>query len=172
MPVPGTAVPDRIAADFEIAVRTNKEAMQALFDFEAVGEYEILLHRYDLYGRVELDEHQKAVLAAEDGTPYPVAREQRNIGNFYPRWVQPTIGTGGCTLGPPKTYYGKRLGDIEPLQAGTPPGYQVLFEHATEWLASGGVVRVQCTGGTGGIALVWTKRDNARGYDLITMYKD
>ena len=32
--------------------------------------------------------------------------------------------------------------------------------------------RFLCKGGKGGLAVVYTKRDNARGYDLITIYDD
>ena len=60
--------------------------------------------------------------AAEDGTPYPAARERRNVGNFYPLLAQRTVGTGGCTAATPRTRYGRDLGRaFEPLPAGTPP---------------------------------------------------
>ena len=36
----------------------------------------------------------------------------------------------------------------------------------------GGVIAIRCPGGTRGLALVYTKRDNERGYDLITIYDD
>jgi hypothetical protein len=40
-------------------------------------------------------------------------------------------------------------------------------------MANGGVVRIGgCKGGKGGLALVYTKKANARGYDLITIYDD
>ena len=57
------SVPERVAADFEQAVKTSKDAYVALFDFVDVGEYEILLHRYDLNGRFpDLDDahHQES----------------------------------------------------------------------------------------------------------------
>jgi hypothetical protein len=167
-------VADRVVADFEAAVKTNKDAYVALFDFAAVGEYEILLHRYDLDGRLaNLPDDQKAQFAAEDGTPYPAAREHRNVGNFYPFLAQRTVGTGGCTRSEPRTHYGKLLGaTFEPLRDGTPPGYEILRTHANAWLERGGVVGLRCSGGRGGLALVYTARDNARGYDLITIYDD
>ncbi len=168
------SLPERVAADFEAAVQTSKDAYVALFDFVAVGELEILLHRYDLNGRlVHLDDEQKAQFAAEDGTPYPEARERRNVGNFYPILAQRTVGTGGCTAGEPRTHYGKLLGQkYEPLPEGTPPGYEILRTHANASLDKGGVVAIRCTGGKGGLAIVYTSRDNARGYDLITIYDD
>jgi hypothetical protein len=174
LPPRPTNLADRVVVDFEAAVMMNKDAYVALFDFAAVGEYEILLHRYDLNGRLKnLPDEQKAAFAAEDGTPYSAARERRNVGNFYPILAQRTVGTGGCTRREPRTHYGKLLGfPFEPLPEGTPPGYEILRTHANEWLAKGGVVGLHCSGGNGGLALVYTARDNARGYDLITIYDD
>jgi len=182
-----TSLPDRVAADFEAAVKQSKDAYVALFDFAAVGEFEILLHRYDLNGRlVHLEDDQKQQFIDEDGTPYPAARERRNVGNFYPILAQRTVGTGNCTASEPRTRYGKLLGaPFEPLppqsdvsiagqriQKPTPPNYAVLRDHVNAWLASGGVVGLRCAGGKGGLAIVYTARDNARGYDLITIYDD
>lgn len=165
---------ERVVADFETAVKQSKDAYVALFDFAAVGEYEILLHRYDLNGRLtNLTDSEKEQFAAEDGTPYSAERERKNVGNFYTFLAQRTVGTGGCVAGEPRTSYGKMLGQpFEPLPEGTPPGYETLRTHANAWLAQGGVVGFRCTGGKGGLALVFTARDNARGYDLITIYDD
>jgi hypothetical protein len=176
-PAPGPAkagtLPERVVADFETAVKASQDAFVGLFDFAAVGEYEILLHRYDLNGRlVHLTDDQKAQFRAEDGTPYPEARERRNVGNFYKILAQRTVGTGGCVAGEPRTHYGKLLGTFEPLPADTPPGYETLRTHATAWLANGGVVGIKCSGGKGGLALVFTAKPGARGYDLITIYDD
>lgn len=167
-----TTVPERIASDVEAAVKRGPEAFVDLFDFEAVGEYEILLHRYDLAGRHHLSAAETATITAEDGTPYPALRERRNVGNFYPRWVSAAVGTGGCANAVPRTHYGQRLATIDDLAPGTPPGYQILHDHAAAWVAAGGVVGVRCTGGAGGVAVVWTKAANARGYNLITIYND
>ncbi len=169
-----TTLAERVVADFETAVKQSKDAYVALFDFAAVGEYEILLHRYDLNGRMtNLTDGEKEQFAAEDGTPYPAERERKNVGNFYTFLAQRTVGTGGCVAGEPRTNYGKLLGQtFEPLPEGTPPGYETLRTHANGWLAQGGVVGFRCSGGTGGLALVFTARDNARGYDLITIYDD
>jgi hypothetical protein len=165
----GTAMPaspsisDRVVADFEAAVKTSKDAYVGLFDFVAVGEYEILLHRYDLLGRLaHLTDKVKKQFFNEDGTPYPEARERRNVGNFYPLLAQRTVGTGGCKATPPRTKYGKLLGTFEPLPAETtaefdgekhtaptPPGYKILWEKATAYLAKGGVVAFTCSGGQG-----------------------
>jgi hypothetical protein len=41
-----------------------------------------------------------------------------------------------------------------------------------KYVESGGLVAFSCKGGRGGIALVWTARQNERGYDLITIYDD
>jgi hypothetical protein len=169
-----TDIKSRVVADFEAATKASKDAYVALFDFAAVGEMEILLHRYDLNGRLpNLPEDQKAQFAAEDGTPYPAERERRNVGNFYSFLAQRTVGTGGCTAAAPRTRYGQLLGvPYEPLPEGTPAGYETLRTHANEWLTKGGVVGMTCTGGKGGLALVYTAKDNARGYDLITIYDD
>ena len=169
-----SAPPARVVADFETAVKTSKEAYVALFDFSAVGEYEILLHRYDLNGRFpDLTDDKKAQFSGEDGTPYPPTRERRNVGNFYPILAQRTVGTGGCTAHEPRTDYAKKLGaGFEPLPEGTPAGYARLRSDANAWLAKGGVVGISCSGGQGGLAVVFTTRDNPRGYDLITIYDD
>lgn len=163
----------RVVADFETAVKTGKDAFVELFDFAAVGEMEILLHRYDLNGRLKnLTEAEKAQFAAEDGTPYTAERERRNVGNFYKFLAQRTVGTGGCVAGTPRTRYGRELASYPPLPADTPPKYETLRTHANAWLANGGVVGITCSGGKGGLALVYTQKPNARGYDLITIYDD
>ncbi len=177
---------DQVVADFETAVKANRAAYVDLFDFVAVGEYEILLHRYDLLGRLKnLGEDERAQFFAEDGTPYPEARERRNVGNFYKLLAQRTVGSGGCKAAEPRTAYGKLLGTFEALppttsalvagavrSAPTPYGYQLLRHHVVGWLAKGGVAAFTCSGGTGGLAVVYTERPNARGYDLITIYDD
>ncbi len=192
-PAPSPALPkvqpnlrDKVVADFEAVVIASRAAYVELFDFVAVGEIEILLHRYDLLGRLKnLGEDERAQVFAEDGTPYPEARERRNVGNFYKPLAQRTVGSGGCKAADPRTSYGKLLGTFEPLPpttsalvagavrtAPTQYGYQILRHHAVGWLAKGGVVGFTCTGGTGGLALVFTEKPNARGYDLITIYDD
>ena len=160
--------------DFEHAVKTSKDAYVELFDFVAVGEFEILLHRYDLNGRLKnLPYDVKLQFATEDGTPYPPERERRNVGNFYAPLAQRTVGSGGCMLREPRTNYGKLLGvPFEPLPEGTPPGYEKLRTSVNGYLAKGGVVGLACSGGQGGLALVWTERPNPRGYELITIYDD
>ena len=169
-----TAMPDRVAYDFEQATKTSKDAYVNLFDFVAVGEFEILLHRYDLNGRLKnLPPDLKLQFATEDGTPYPPEREKRNVGNFYDILAQRTVGSGGCAATAPRTSYGKLLGaKFEPLPAGTPPGYEKLRTTVNAYLEKGGVVGIKCSGGEGGLALVWTERPNQRGYDLITIYDD
>ncbi len=61
---------------------------------------------------------------------------------------------------------------LDPLPEGTPAAYEILRTHANQWLAGGGVVGLRCAGGKGGLALVYTARDNPRGYDLVTIYDD
>jgi hypothetical protein len=169
---------DRVTADFEKAVLASKDAYVGLFDFAAVGEIEILLHRYDLMDRLpgafKNGMDRKDQFLKEDGTPYPPERERRNVGNFYPQFVQRTVGTGGCIAGPPRTRYARLLGTYfeDDLPDDTPAGYAILREHANAWWRRGGVVGITCRGGKGGIAVVWTKTTAARGYDLITIYDD
>ena len=171
-PTPGE-LRQKVVADFEAAILSGREAFVGLFDFAAVGEMEILLHRYDLNGRLpNLDDRQKADFAAEDGTPYPAERERRNVGNFYKLLGQRTVGTGGCAAREPRTRYAKLLATFPPLPEGTPPKYEALRAHASEWAARGGLVGLACGGGRGGLALVYAARDTARGYDLITIYDD
>lgn len=182
----GAALRDKVVADFEAAVKTSRDAYVALFDFSAVGEYEILLHRYDLLGRLKnLSDAEREQFFAEDGTPYPAARERRNVGNFYKILAQRTVGSGGCKASPePRTHYAKLLATFDPLpevtqafvvgamrSAPTPANYFVLRDHVLAWVAKGGVVGFTCSG-TGGIAVVYTERPNERGYDLITIYDD
>ena len=173
-PAPPATMGERVVAEFEAAVKQSKDAYVGLFDFAAVGEMEILLHRYDLNGRLpNLDDQQRAQFAAEDGTPYTPERERRNVGNFYTFLAQRTVGTGGCTYAEPRTRYGKLLGQpFEPLPADTPPKFELLRTHANAWLAQGGVVGLTCKGGKGGLALVYTASDTPRGYALITIYDD
>ena len=173
-PARPTSIKDRVVFDFEQAVKANKDAYVSLFDFVAVGEFEILLHRYDLNGRLQnLPEDMKERFAQEDGTPYPPERERRNVGNFYKILAQRTVGTGGCVASEPRTQYGKLLASpYEPLPEGTPPGYEKLRTTINAYLEKGGVVGMRCSGGKGGLALVYTERPNERGYDLITIYDD
>ena len=169
-----TAIRERVVWDFEQAVKASREAFVDLFDFAAVGEVEILLHRYDLNGRLPNLSHDiRLQFATEDGTPYPAERERRNVGNFYPILAQRTVGSGGCVAAEPRTNYAKQLGvPFEPLPEGTPSGYEKLRTTVNAYLAKGGVVGLTCSGGTDGLALVWTERPNQRGYDLITIYDD
>ncbi|MBA2541445.1 MAG: hypothetical protein H0V17_17520 [Deltaproteobacteria bacterium] len=185
-PSSGESLRDRVVADFERAVTQSKDEYVSLFDFVAVGEYEILLHRYDLLGRLKnLTDAQKTQFFSEDGTPYPEARERRNVGNFYKPLAQRTVGAGGCKAREPRTAYAKLLGTFEALpeiteveiagakkSAPTPKGYQILRDHAVGWLAKGGVVGFSCTGGTGGLTVVYTEKPSGRGYALITIYDD
>ncbi len=165
---------ERVVFDFEQAVRKSKDEYVALFDFAAVGQIEVLLHRYDMAGRLpNLPDDLKKIYLKEDGTPYTVERERRNVGNFYPFLAQRTVGTGGCYERPPRTKYAKLLGEPSPeLPAGTPPKYEILRKNANEWLAKGAVISFECEGGEFGLAVVYTERNNPRGYDLITIYDD
>jgi hypothetical protein len=87
--------------------------------------------------------------------------------------AQRTVGRGGCAAARPRTHYGQMLGQgFEPLPSNTPPNYEKLRSDANDWLAHGGVVGITCTGGQGGLAIVYTEKPSARGYDLITIYDD
>ena len=175
-PRPGVdQLPERVVYDFEHAVRDSKDAMLALFDFSAVGEMEILLHRYDALGRKpDIDEDEIEEYLAEDGTPYPPERERRNIGKFYQWLIRPAIGDGHCAAVTPTWHYNQLLGvPYEPF----PPGnesHEALRVKVNTYLENGqgGVIAIRCPGGDRGLALVYTRRDNERGYDLITIYDD
>lgn len=164
---------ERVVWDFERATLAGRDAWVELFDFTEVGAFEILLRRYDLLGRLtDLTDDEKAQLASEDGTPYPPERERRNVGNFYKILAQRTVGTGGCTASAPHWDYNRKLGvAFEPLPPGN-DGYEALRERVNAQLARGGVTAIRCAGGRRGIALVWSERPTARGYDLITIYDD
>lgn len=171
-PPAGTTLPDRVIWDFEHATAAGVDAFADLFDFAEVGAFEILLHRYDLIGRLELSDGKRAELAAEQPVPYPAARERRNVSRYFPRFVQRTVGTGGCTGGPPARPYTQLMGQpFEPL----PPehaAYEPLRARVNAQLVGGGVVGVRCRGGHGGLALVYSPRPTPRGYALITIYDD
>lgn len=174
-----TTLPEQVVYDFETAVLTSRDAYVDLFDFDEVGAFEILLRRYDLMGRLDdLSDEEIADLEKDDGTPYPPAREKRNVGNFYKRLAQRTVGTGGCRAEPPHWDYNKKMGQpFEELPEDFSPeeqraAYETLRTRVNEQLAKGGVIAIRCTGGTRGLALVYSERANARGYDLITIYDD
>lgn len=172
---PVDALPDRVVWDFEHAVLDSKDAFLGLFDFTAVGEMEILLHRYDALGRLpDIDEETVAQYLAEDGTPYPPERERKNVGGFYGWLIRPAIGKGNCAAVTPTWEYNQRLGTpYEPLPEGH-SAYEPLRVKVNTYLENGqgGVIGIRCPGGDRGLALVYTKRDNERGYDLITIYDD
>lgn len=173
-PRPAT-LPEQVVFDFERAVLAGKAELLSLFDFAAVGEVEILLHRYDALGRLPgITDERRAEYLAEDGTPYSAAREEKNVGSFYAWLIKPAIAGGDCRAVAPTWDYNRRLGEpFEPL----PPGheaYEPLRQKVNTYLegGAGGVIGIRCPGGTRGLALVYTKRDTARGYDLITIYDD
>lgn len=176
-PRPAT-LPEQVVYDFESAVLTSKDAFTDLFDFVEVGAFEILLRRYDLLGRLDdLTDAEIADLEKDDGTPYPPEREKRNVGNFYKRLAQRTVGTGGCRAEAPRWAYNRLLGQpFEDLPEDFPeeqrPAYETLRVRVNAQLAQGGVIGIRCSGGTKGLALVYSTRDNARGYDIITIYDD
>jgi hypothetical protein len=164
---------ERVIWDFERATLAGPEHWIELFDFAEVGAFEILLRRYDLLGRIpDLDDDEKAALAAEDGTPYPPERERRNVGKFYKFMAQRTVGSGGCSGGEPHWNYNRLLGlPFEPL----PPGhdaYEPLRLRVNAQLDGGGVIAIRCRGGHQGIALVYSPRRSARGYAIVTIYDD
>lgn len=166
-----TSLPEQVVFDFERAVMASQDDMLALFDFTAVGQVEILLHRYDVLGRApELGQRYIDEYLAEDGTPYPPARERKNIASFYGWLIRPAIAEGDCTAAPPANQYNRLLGvPFEPL----PPGHEA-YEPLRQTVNAyqGGVIAIRCPGGPRGLALMYTRRDNARGYDLITIYDD
>lgn len=164
---------DQVVEDFERAVQSGRDAYLALFDFQAVGAFEILLHRYDLLGRLSgLPDDLRGQFAAEDGTPYPAERERTNVGGFYELLAVRTVGSGGCAAVAPRTRYARELARFDPLPPGTPEAYEQLRATTSAMVAAGGVTGLRCRGGRGGIALVWTARPGDRGYDLITIYDD
>jgi hypothetical protein len=170
-----TTIPEAVVYDFERGVLDSQDAMLSLFDFAAVGEFEILLHRYDLLGRdPTLPEKIRAEYAAEDGTPYPPERERKNIGRFYDWLIAPAINEGDCVAMEPTRPYNRLLG--VPFEE-MPPGnesHEALRQKVNSYLedGKGGVIAIRCPGGERGLALVWTRRDNERGYDIITIYDD
>ena len=165
---------ERVVADFERAVLAGEDAYAALFDFAAVGKVEKLLHRYDLRGRSELTDEQRAQFAAETPEPFSRERERRNLGhNFFPPLAQRTVGGGGCAAVPPIDPYALALGrPYEPLKP-EDSAYEPLRQEVNAMIAGGGIVGVACEHGSGRLALVWTRRpDDPRGYVLITLYDD
>jgi len=176
-PAPARPAParlaDRVVADFERAVLTSKGAFVGLFDFDAVGRYEILLRRvYYLEHAGDMDPAERAGYERDDGTPYPAARERRNVGNFYPLLAQRTVGTGGCRAAPVAGAFNRRIARAyPPLPAGS-EAWEPLRARVNRLLAAGGAIDLRCAGGAGALTLVWTTRSGGRGYDLITIYDD
>jgi len=169
------SLPERVVADFERAVRQGRDAYATLFDFVAVGKLEKLLRRYDALGRVPLDDAQRADFLAEDATPFTPQRERRNLGAFFPILAARTVGTGGCSAGPPRSAYGRALGQpFAPLPAApaSNAAYEPLRVEINALIGAGGVVGIRCAGGAGGLALVYTRTHDPRGYAIITMYDD
>jgi hypothetical protein len=174
-PQVGVTLPERIVAEFEQAVRGGPDAYAALFDFVAVGKYEKLLRRYDANGAVALTAAQKQEFLAEDATPFPEARERKNLGAFFPILAARTVGQGGCHARPPISAYGRALGhpfDPLPVEPASNLAYEPLRVEVNALVDKGGVVGIACDGGQGGLALVYTRSKDARGYALITMYDD
>lgn len=163
----------RVVADFERAVLESREAYLALFDFVAVGAYEKLLRRTDLLGRIpDISPRYKAQLEKDTPEAYPPDRERRNVGAFYPFLAQRTVGTGGCRVGPPRDWYAAGIAEpFAPLPAGS-EAWEPLRADVNPLLERGGMVAFTCEGGKGGLALVYTRTDGPRGYDIITIYDD
>ena len=170
---PAAALRRRVVTDFERAVLAGRHHYVQLFDFVTVGTFEKLLRRHDLYGRWPNPSKQYlAQLRADTPEPYPAERERKNVGNFYGRFVSRTVGRGGCAPSPIKSAYVQKLGTpFRPLPAGN-DRYVPMRRTVNPLIAAGGVVGVRCKTGKGGLALVYTRRDSPRGYDLITMYDD
>ena len=61
----GATLADKVVWDFEHATLAGQAEFASLFDFAEVGAFEILLHRYDVLGRMPLPDARKAALAAE-----------------------------------------------------------------------------------------------------------
>jgi hypothetical protein len=174
-PTPPATLPERVAWDFERAVLRGRDAYAELFDFAAVGQVEKLLRRYDLLGRAPLTDAQREEFAAEDATPFSVARERRNLGAFFPILAARTVGRGDCRARAPISRYGRRLGEPFPPLPPEPAsnaGYEPLRVAVNALIERGGVVGIVCAGGEGGLALVYTRDGSSRGYSLITMYDD
>lgn len=164
---------DQVVHDFETAVRTSREAFVAMFDFDVVGGYEILLRReYYLAYRDDMDDDVRAGYERDDGTPYPAPRERRNVGNFYPILGQRTVGSGGCHAEPVVGVWNRTIAAPHaPLPAGS-EAWEPLRTRVNALLATGGVTDLRCTGGAGRLTLVWTAAASPRSYDLITIYDD
>ncbi len=164
---------ERVVWDFERATLAGVDHFAGLFDFAEVGAFEILLHRYDLLGRLpDLTAAERAQYEGEQPVPYPAARERRNVSRFFPSFVQRTVGTGGCAGGPPAYKYNRLLG--VPFEALPPEHahYEPLRARINAQLDGGGVIAVRCQGGRGSLALVYSPRPTPRGYDLVTIYDD
>ena len=163
----------KVVADFEKGVLSGPPRYLSLFDLVAVGKLEKLLHRYDLVRATRLTPAQRAQFEAEDEVPYPPERERRNLGGyFFTTYAARTVGSGGCTARLPVNPYSLRLAHpFEPL----PPDlarFEPLRTEVNALIATGGIVGLTCSGGQGGLALLYTAAANPRGYQLITMYDD
>jgi len=162
-----------VVTDFERAVLKGRDAYVDLFDFTIVGMYEILLRRHDLFGRwPNARESYLRQLRKDKPVPYPPERERKNVGNFHSGFVKRAIGTGGCRLTPIKSAYGRKLGQpFPPLPHGN-DAYIPMRTTINAAIAAGGAVGIRCKTGKKGLVLVYTRRNSARGYDLITLYEE
>lgn len=177
-PAPRPAIdqlPARVVYDFEHAVLESQDAFVALFDFTKVGQFEILLHRYDALGRRDdLDDDEIDAYMHEAATPYPPERERKNVGGFYPWLIKAAVAHGHCRAVTPTWDYNRLLGEpFPPLPAGS-ESHEALRLQVNTYLehGAGGVIGIRCPGGDRGLALVYTRTDSERGYDLITIYDD
>lgn len=162
-----------MVATFERAVLQSRAAYLELFDFAAVGAYEKLLRRHDLLGRLpNLSKAARADLLRDTPEPYPVPRERRNLGAFYPLLAQRTVGKGGCTASAPQSEYGRKLGMPFPALPTEHAAWDKMRPGLNRMIERGGVVALRCRGGKGSLALVYTRASNEAGFRLITMYDD
>ena len=163
----------RVVAEFEAAVLNSRDAYLNLFDFVAVGRFQILLRRHDLYGRwPNIPARYKANIELDTGAPYPPERERRNVGAMYRRIAQRAVGTGGCSAGEPvDEWVGKMDEPFEPLGPDN-DAYIPLANAINPLIEAGGVVRVMCTGGGHQASLLYTRTNTERGYTLIAITND
>ena len=156
-------------------MKTSKDAYVALFDFVAVGEYEILLHRYDLNGRLANlpDDMQGAVRRPRTARPIrPSASAATSATSIDPRAAHRRQRRLHRERAAHALRQAARPARSSRCPRARPPATRSCAPPRTATSRRAASSGIKCSGGKGGLAIVYTESANPRGYELITIYDD
>jgi len=144
----------------------------ALFDFTAVGEMEILLHRYDLLGRLEHCRGHQRPSSLPEAPCLPGERVKHNVGQLLTKFLGQR--TSAPVAAPPARLAPSmaRSCDVSPAPEGALVDYEPAAPEGLGYVAKGGVIAIALHRWQGRHRAGLHERPNARGYDLITIYDD